>query len=458
MRVVFLALLSACFSPSPQAGAPCGLMGECPDGLKCSPLKTCEEPDFVCPDPVCDGDMLLFCGETLACTYGCNADGVAHCFQLKPSNGVTVDLLDGAIADVAEADMDFNTDDGSIKITDSNNMLIKEVRPAGPGVINGIRFEERDGMGIFAANSWTFGASSDDTDAAGNNAFVLMAKTTISVGAVVDAGANGTSGGPDGTSRNSSTTGGGCRGRAGRSNSGVGSTFGEGGGGGGGATVGGDGAASNQAGATGVGGAICSTAPDTIPLRGGNAGGDGGQSSANGGGGGGGAMMLVAMESITIASGGAVAAPGAGGLSGTGAAGNGGGGGGGGGAVLLEAPIVDLAGAITANGGGGGAPTGGDDGVRGTTTSRAAASGAAFSCVPTPGATPVTVRGGAGGFGSTAATDGATCTQQDAAMAVISSQGAGGGGAAGRTHIRRRTGMMTGTQSPTATVEDVDFQ
>jgi hypothetical protein len=461
--VVATCLLAACFSPSPQAGAPCsGVNHDCPDGLECSARNTCEKPGTMfepdaCADATCDGDTLIACGQPTTCAYGCAATTTAHCLQLAPSNGITLDLLDGATADVSNADIDFDADTGLMTITDANNVLVATVRPAGPGVINGIRFEVRDGMGIFVANSWTFTASSEDTDGAGTNSFVLFARTTITVAAVLDAGANGTGGGPDASSRNSSINSGGCRGRAGRSNSGIGATFGEGGGGGGGVTTGGDGAPSNQAGATGIGGTSCSS-PDTIPLRGGNAGGDGGQSASNGGGGGGGAMMLVAMESITVASGGAVASPGGGGLSGTGAAGNGGGGGGGGGAVLLEAPVVNLMGAITANGGGGGAPAGGTDGVRGTVASRATAAGGSFSCVPTPGATPVTVRGGAGGAGSTAAADGATCTTQDAAAVVVSSQGAGGGGAPGRTHIRRHAGTGTGTQSPTAMIEDVAFQ
>jgi hypothetical protein len=466
MRAVFALLLAGCFSPSPHAGAPCGTNRECPDGLECSAQNTCEKPGttFVdampdaCPAASCDGDMLLGCGEPIACANGCSPDGTPHCFQLAPSNGLTLDLLDGALADVSLEDLDFDTDDGHISTTDGDDNTT-EIRAPGTGVINGIRFEIRDGMGIFAANSWTFPASTDDHDATGANAFVLFAKTTITVASPIDAGGNGTAGGPSATGRNFSTTNGGsCRGKAGRSNSGIGAAFGEGGGGGGGAGGGGDGAPSNQPSPTGVGGASCSSSPTTIPLKGGQGGGDGGQASANGGGGGGGAMALVALESITIASGGAVTAPGAGGLSGTGTAGNGGGGGGGGGAILLEAPIVDVMGAITANGGGGGAPTGGSDGNRGAIASSSAAAGGTFSCVETPGATAVTRRGGAGGSRLAAAVDGTTCTISDATPTVISSQGGGGGGAAGRTHIRRHSGTTTGVQSPTAVVEDVKFE
>jgi hypothetical protein len=119
---------------------------------------------------------------------------------------------------------------------------------------------------------------------------------------------------------------------------------------------------------------------------------------------------------------------------------------------------VNVTGSLTANGGGGGAPAGGNDGVRGALTSSTPALGGSLSCVPTPGATPVTRRGGSGAAGTTAPTNGATCTVQDLLLVTTSSQGGGGGGALGRIHIRRHTGAASGTQSPTAVVEDVTFQ
>ena len=463
MRAVLAVVLAGCFSPAPKAGAPCAQNLDCPDGLECNAENKCEKPGTsadasidACPAARCEGDMLVGCGDPIACSYGCLETGEPHCAQLAPVNGVPLSLLDGATADIMIPDLDFDTDNGELSSTDDNQ--VKTIhRPAGVGVINGVRFEVIDGNGIFAASSWHF-VTPDDTDATGTPPLVVLARTTITVAAVLDVGGAGSTGGPGASNGNSSTTTGGCRGKAGRSNSTTGAAFGEGGGGGGAVTAGGAGAPSNLNGETGVGGTSCAAAPDTIPLRGGNGGGHGGQATGNAGGGGGGAVMLVALESITIESGGgAVAAPGAGGL--TAATGSGGGGGGGsGGAILLEAPIVNVMGAVTANGGGGGSPAGGTDGNRGTTTTASAAAGGAYACVETPGATPITRRGGAGAAGSSSPGAGANCTQQDAAMVTIASQGGGGGGARGRIHIRRRSGTTSGVQSPTATVEDVTFE
>jgi hypothetical protein len=455
MRVIALlaAVLGACFSPSPQAGAPCSERGACPDGLVCSADNRCEKPGDerdaavdACPVVACEGDELVGCGGRTTCVNGCAPDPEAHCRQLAPSNGLTPALLDGVTAEVTTIDLDFDTDTGAITVDDTTI-----VRAAGVGVISGIGFAIVDGVAVWSARSWTSTAAGTlDWKATGSNAIALYAATTISVSGAIDVGASGTAGGPSATNGNASTTTGTCRGRAGRSNAGIGAAFGEGGGGGGGRTAGGDGAASNQPTPTGIGGVLCGNAPTTRPLVGGNAGGHGGQSATNGGGGGGGAIALVAMEQITIT--GVVTAPGAGGLSAPTGSG-GGGGGGSGGAILLEAPIVDITGSVTANGGGGGAPAGGTDGNRGALASANGAAGGVYSCVPSPGATPVNRRGGAGGAGTAAAGDGANCTQVDAAAATIASQGGGGGGAAGRIEIRRNAGATAGTTSPPATVD-----
>ena len=450
-------VLAGCFSPAPQAGAPCADNRDCPSGLECTPDNRCERPGtYVPPDAcaalTCEGDNLVGCGMVTTCPYGC--DSIApHCLRLAPSNGVTVGLLDGVTADVTQADLDLDTDDGTISSTNAAGDTTV-IRPAGTGVIAGIRFEVVDGNGVFAAHSWTI-SSADDWDGAGNPPLVLFAATTITVSSALDVGGTGTSGGPGATNANNSTTAGGCRGRAGRSNSGIGAAFGEGGGGGGGAMAGGDGAASNQANPTGQGGSSCTTSPSTIPLRGGSGGGHGGQDIDNGGGGGGGAVMLVAMESVTVS--GAVTAPGAGGRSATTGAG-GGGGGGSGGAILIEAPMVSISGQLTTNGGGGGAPAGGNDGTRGSVTSASPAAGGTFSCVPSPGATPVTRRGGAGAAGMATPADGTTCTVMDAAMVVTSSQGGGGGGAVGRIEVRRAVGGITGLASPAALLTNAVFE
>jgi hypothetical protein len=457
MRAIALsaAVLGACFSPSPQAGAPCSASGACPDGLVCNAENRCEKsgderdgalPIDSCAAVVCEADELVGCGARTTCVNGCAPDPQAHCRQLSPSNGVTPALLEGVTAEVNTIDLDFDTNTGEITVDDTT-----VVRPAGEGVISGIGFTIIDGVAVWSARSWTSsGAGVDDWKAAGANAITLYAATTISIGGAIDVGGSGITGGPSATNGNASTTAGTCRGRAGRSNAGVGAAFGEGGGGGGGRTAGGDGGASNQANPTGIGGTMCGNAPTTRPLVGGNAGGHGGQNAGSGGGGGGGALALVAMEQITIT--GVVTAPGAGGLSAATGSG-GGGGGGGGGAILLEAPIVNVTGSVTANGGGGGAPAGGTDGNRGSLTSASGAAGGGYSCVPSPGATPVIRRGGVGGAGTTAPGDALSCTQVDASSVTIASQGGGGGGAAGRIEIRRISGATAGTTSPPAAVD-----
>lgn len=452
MRAITLCcVLAGCYSPAPQEGAPCSANRDCPSGLECSFDNKCVRvasdapvvPDG-CPDDVCMGDTLVTCGQAVACANGCGGE-MPHCLQLAPSNGITVDMLMGATADMTQDKLSFDSSDGSIR------MMNTVIRDAGTGVIAGIRYEVVNGVAVFTANTWTQLDDSAEWSFTGTLPVILFANLTVDIKATIDVGGSGTTGRLGGSSGNASTSAGGCRGKAGRSNAGVGATFGEGGGGGGGvAAAGGSGGPSNQANPTGAGGTLCVTSPSTIPLRGGNGGGHGGATATNGGGAGGGAIGFVAMESVTIS--GTVGAPGAGGL--TGSPGNGGGGGGGGGAILVEAPVVAITGRLTANGGGGGAPAGGADGTRGSMTTATPALGGALSCVPTPAGTPVTRRGGSGAAGPTNPTNGATCTADDGAGTIVSSQGGGGGGGIGRIEIKRRTGGVSGLASPAAAITD----
>ncbi|MDB4964115.1 MAG: hypothetical protein JWP01_4114 [Myxococcales bacterium] len=453
MRGVLLvvgSVLVGCYHPEAVPGAPCSTGGTCPTGLECR-AGICELAGTdgsldalvdaaidACPVATCQDTWVVGCGAPVACGHGCSEMGGAHCRVLVPSNGVTPDMLVGATADVTANDWNFDTDDGEIRR--GNTML----RTAGTGVIAGIGFEIRDGMGVFTANSFRV-AQFDDWDADGDNSLVLFAATTISVIGELDVGANGGVAGPGGSDASAFTSGQNCRGKTGRFFS---AGFGEGGGGGGGRTAGGNGGASNQAGATGAGGTLCSMFPTTLPLRGGAGGAHGGNSSLNSGGGGGGAVALVAMESISVT--GVVGAPGAGGISGasgTAPSGDGGGGGGGGGAVLLEAPSVVVSGALTANGGGGAAPfmvAGG----RGMLASGSSAIGGVYTG---PGGT---ARGGRGGTGTLSPGNGTTYAESDATPTVIITRGGGGGGAAGRIEIRSATSMVGGTQSPMPTYAD----
>ncbi|MBA3459302.1 MAG: hypothetical protein H0T46_05030 [Deltaproteobacteria bacterium] len=457
MRALHLApviALAGCYSPAPQAGAPCNERGECPTGLRCI-ADLCQSPDMVpedaaidvaidvCPELSCIGNDLAGCNSRMTCSLGC-ADAVgttpAHCLQMVPSNGLTTALLAGATADVSGLDLDFDTETGVI--THAGGMPL---RAAGTGVIAGIGFTVIDKMGVFTANSFFVDPitdSANDWDARGDNALVLFAATTITVHGRIDNGANGVNGGAGGaagaTSGSNSLP---CRGRAGLWQM---ANFGEGGGGGGGRATGGNGAPSNTT-TFGAGGQTCSAptgGPTTIPLRGGNGGGAGGVETApspdvirgGAGGGGGGALALVAMESITIS--GEATAPGEGGR--TSATGDGGGGGGSGGAILVEAPVVTISGAVTANGGGGAAPNTAN-GSRGHVNDSSQASGGVY----------MTASGGRGGTGA-APTAGTTYT--DGTMA----RGGGGGGAGGRTELKGRTRNTAGSViSPGAVQNDI---
>lgn len=456
MRAVLLlcVLAGACYSPTPQPGAPCSASGQCPEGLVCVPAtQRCEDPNNVsdasvdaCTTGTCEGDVLVGCGQSVTCANGCATSPEAHCRELAPSNGLTSDMLGGATADINSDKLNFDTGDGSIKRA---NIFI---RTAGTGVIDGIRFEEIDGVAVWVANSWTLPAGESWDFSLGGRPVTLFANTTIDIAGTIDVGGSGSTGGPGATGSYTSDTEpppGGCQGRAGRP---LDATHSEGGGGGGGRGIaGGNGGASNQGGTlTGIGG-NCADRPSTVPLRGGNGGGEGGDSSSNYGGGGGGAISLVAMQSITIT--GTVAAPGAGGAVGNG---DGGGGGGSGGAVFIEAPVVTIPGNLTANGGGGAAAAGGIGGARGSLTSTTPAAGGTYTA-PNGDAG----HGGAGGTGPTNATNGQSYNYDtvDALGNPINyNRGGGGGGSVGVIEVRRITGDVTGLSSPTAVISNATVQ
>ena len=434
-----LLFVAGCYRPSPAPGQPCSPSGDCPQGQSCV-NGTCVVGDGggldACP-VACENDQLTDCTGSHVCPFGCGTSAPPHCAALVPSNGITVDLLDGATADLTGLELDFDTDDG--EIVDENG---DTVRDPGEGIIAGIGFTSRDGMGVFTAHSFALPLETA-WSADGDNALVLFAAESIVIDGLFDAGASGLFGGPGGANGvNGGATPNSCTGGDGRFK--VTLTASAGGGGGGGATKGGAGAMTaadvNGATAGGAGGTACSP-PSTTPLLGGNGGGaagaEGGVVMGGPGGGAGGAVALVAMTRVQIS--GTVAAPGAGGGTNSGA--NGGGGGGGGGAVFLESPSVTLFGALTANGGGGGPPgntsTVRVSGQRGHIADAAPATGGAFN----------NVRGGNGGAGTTAPTDGATLTG-----------GAGGGGAAGAIHIRSRNSEITGLTSPSATSDQATLE
>ena len=441
MRAWWVLLFAmGCYRPAPAPGAPCSPSGECPSGQTCQAgvcVLAGDAGGDACPATACVGEQITDCTGTHACAFGCAAGGPPHCLALVPSNGITVDLLDGATADVAAPELLFDTETGEIE--DENGDLL---RPPGEGVIGGIGFTIRDGMGVFTAHSFTLEAAAQ-WEADGQNALVLFAADAIEIAGLLDVGGNGSFAGPgggDGSDGGPASTG--CTGGDGRFKMTISASAG--GGGGGGATAGGGGAATmadpNGATAGGAGGTACSP-PSATPLVGGNGGGAAG--AENGvvrggpGGGAGGAVALVAMTRVRVS--GAVAAPGNGG--GTNATANGGGGGGSGGAVFLESPVVELVGALTANGGGGGPP--GNTNVLRVFGGR----GHIADATPASGGTFNNVAGGTGGAGTTAPTNGGTLLG-----------GAGGGGAAGAIHIRSRSAQITGLTSPTAASDQATLE
>ena len=443
-----LALLAGCYNPSPQEGAPCNLDGDCPSGLECNAENKCVKPVEIdadtsgpdaCPGARCEGSDFVDCdGAKITCANGCGGGASPHCLQLKPSNGLDVSMLAGATADVTMDKLNFDGDDGSIRMQNIT------VRPAGTGVMAGIRYQVVDGAAVWVANSFKLNAG-DSWSLGGTKAIVLFANTSITLDESLDVNAAGTVAGPGGTGPNNGTVAG-CQGRAGHV---VDGNHAEGGGGGGGAnsSSGANGGNTNSGAATGLGG-NCATRPSTIPLRGGNGGGNGGQNGGSGGGGGGGAIALVAMESITIMK--AVSAAGGGGANGTQ---NGGGGGGSGGAVLIEAPTVSITGQLTANGGAGGAPSGGAAGPGGSPTTASPAIGPTYT---SPGGT--TGKGGNGGAAGVNPTNGTAYNYDDTVNLINYNRGGGGGGAVGRVEVKRKTGGVSGLASPAAAITDAVFQ
>jgi hypothetical protein len=246
---------------------------------------------------------------------------------------------------------------------------------------------------------------------------VLLARGTIAVDGVLDAGASGTRPGP------------GARvSMAGAGDHPAGDVCDSGGGGGGHATPGAIGGGNTCAASGGSGGRIEGDDAITI-LAGGAAGGDG-VSLACGipaGGGGGGALQLSAGQKIIIR--GQVLAGGGGGAGGPecgdGDAGAGGGGGAGG-AIVLDADIVTIDGDVFAHGGGGGA--GGNGLLENGPVGAGGAGSDGRSLAPAAGGlepAPNAGRGGAGG----------TTTTPPGSSDVVEHNAGGGGGAVGRIVI-----------------------
>ncbi len=360
------------------------------------------------------------------CNWGCIDAPTPHCGALDPT-GAVVTTQDPA-ADAALLDQDIA---GAITISTTNGSM-GVVRPPGTGVINGISFEVRAGIGIFRFKSVAFHGAVTLT---GTAPVAFVADGAIVVDNLIDVRGTcaTTSAGPGGSqggnpSGNGQGLGGGGRGEN------AGATDASGGGGAGFGALGSDGGNGNAA----LGGTRGNSfgVLEITTLVGGSGGGGGGRAGAGGaGGGGGGAVFLASNTSIQIQPGAGINAGGCGGRGAQNQDG-GGGGGGSGGAILLEAPAVILDGALGVNGGGGGA--GGDQ----ANGENAPLAGAANGGVSLDG------NGGNGGNGGAGLTFSGTVGENN-------SPSGGGGGAVGRIRINTRTSIVGGVGSTSPPLDAV---
>ena len=315
----------------------------------------------------------------------------------------------------------FNTETGTIG---------PGVRPAGAGILNGIGFEVRQGVGVFRFHALRIGPiTAPIVNVVGENALALVAVTTVELNEVIinlqactdlpaaGRGAGGVGGANGGVGGTGGGTGGG---------GGTGSTSGCGGGGGGG--LGGLGGLGGMGG--NVPGGSRGTADPSERLVGGGGGGGGGSCGSlpgGQGGNGGGAIQIVANQLVRIF--GTTTPPlpfevhgilasGCGGAGGNAAAPRAGGGGGAGGTILIESSAVQLDTVmLAANGGGGGGR-------------EASGANGRFDLGVAQGGGPN------GGNGSGVSPDG------DAGGNVSMGAAGGGGGAAGRIRINTADGTV----------------
>jgi hypothetical protein len=447
-----LAVATACYRPSPPAGAPCAATGSaCPAPLSCV-AGVCVEGgggdggiDGMA-GCACSGDDLTCPSGVTSCPLGCVASaGAARCAQLVPSNGV-----DPTPAQTA-GDIDVP---GAITVIGNTGQIAGSMtRAAGSGVIAGVDWRTvttaTGSIGVFSFHSLTL---EGQVRLKGTIPIAFVVATDVTIDGTIDGGAEaclgsassdpvcgGPGGGKGGTFTVAAT---GC-GAGGTGPRGAMVSADTGGGGGGGGTDGGSGGSDSFGSGGGTAGQAC-IAADLVPLGGGGGGGGGSPGSAsppNAGGGGGGGFQLSAGGTITVDA--AIEMSGGGGGSGAtdGADAAAGCGGGAGGGILLEAAVIDIEGSLTANGGGGGGA--GD----GSAVGMVGASGSA-SALPAPGGAPADVDAGSGGAGAAGAV---AAVHGGQAKNSAGGNGGGGGGGAGAIYLRARgTPANNGVVSPAA--------
>jgi hypothetical protein len=383
----------------------------------------------------CSGDNLITCdadgnqASSEVCTLGCNSSGTPACKLVAPSNGLSAELDDSALAPdltlmgVTTIDTDAGT------ITDQSGARTPPTTTVSGGPV---------GVFVIEAKSFT---SSDHVTVTGTRALAIVSFGAVQIGSLVAVDATGFGVDGSGAVVGDAT----CAG----SSAGAGNSHGEGGGGGGGfgtkGGIGGSGGAPTVAG--GAGGNTTGTI-ELVPLRGGCRGGrPSNQFNNYNSGGGGGAVQIVSNTSIAIADHAFISANGGGGQGPAGPiacivntpCGDGEGGGSGGG-ILLEAPAITVSalGGVVANGGGG------------TCNVEGSAQSGQLSATPAM-AQPCGGDDGSGGNGAA----GALAALNGAPGSGNNPVGGGGGGGAGRIRINLPLGTTfapAGTISPTPSV------
>ena len=430
-RLVGVAIVSACGF---TAVAPRGDGG---DGTAPDDSRIIDSPPDVYIAPEClaavkscvgSGERLRECtgvGATpidTICAWRCTDDPAPHCRKLQPAGGAvssgdlepTTGLADKTIMPTVST-VDFNTTTGSI-VTDG----VVTVRSGTAGIVNGIEFSVRNGVGVWRFNKLNL--SGFNIRFTGANAAALVAVTEIEITGKIDlqgdcqirkAGPGGGSGGDDGNDGSGSGNGSGGTGSDADCN---------GGGGGGHAAAGGSGGGGTS------GGTEFGT-PTILTLRGGGGGGGGGGNAGGDGGGGGGAIQIVANLKVrfngSFTSVGGIQAGGCAGATGAAC----GGGAGAGGTILIEAAVIEVLDATFAvNGGGGGGGKNGTNGERARFSTSRANGGA----------------GGTGGSGDDGG-DGGDGGDDNAFPGLPGSNATlagGGGGAVGRIRFHTLSGTI----------------
>ncbi len=348
------------------------------------------------------------------CAWGCLED--THCGELQPSGG---SLTAADLKPQATDAMLLPITIAAATTFDANTGEIAGVRVAGAGVVSGIGFESRNGVGIFRFKSLQVDAQ---LDVHNSNAIALIGLESITVNDTIDllrcndaSCPGGFSGGNVGLAGGGADNAGGRGGTGGNDNS-------SGGGGGGHAAAGGTGGA-GPSNVRPAGGLPFGTAEISVLL--GGAGGGGGTGGT--GGNGGGAIQLVSNGPIRFTGAGRLNAGGCGGQSGQDQ--KSAGGGGAGGTVVIEAPEIQLAAdaVIAANGGGGGGGDRPSEGARNGDNARSSDS-------PAGGGDPGN-KGGSGG-------DGGAADIFVGTTGTDSINGGGGGGAVGWIRLNTRLGEV----------------